>query len=245
VIKDIAILPISSQAEAEKAITQTQAELQKVKRPKEDDEAVSTSEESENESFDESSVADPSEPQTPARETLHKAAQSENTTNVVQDVIQRKGYGRFASQWFSRRGWGVGNKRAGESSTDQAAAAERGVEKSQPRAAESTSENDSPPVVLEAPQHENAEADAASPQISSNEAAGQMLPKILRTAKLLFISQSFYFSYDFNITKRFGSSSTDSLKTVSPEGFEPLVGESSFCSPVSTLTKCSISGINI
>jgi SacI homology domain len=243
-IKDIAILPVSSRAEAEQAITQTQAELEKVKRPKEDDVAASTSEESGNESFDERSIEDPSEPQTPTHERLHKAAQSESTTNVVQDVIQRKGYGQFASQWFSRRGWGVGNKPAGGSSTDLATAAEKKVEKSQPRAAESTLENDPPLVVLEAPQQDNSEADTASPQRSSNEAAGQMLPKILRTAKLLFISQSFYFSYDFNITKRFGSSSMDSLNSVSPEGFEPLVGECPSCSPVSMLTKLSISGTN-
>jgi hypothetical protein len=236
VIKDIAILPVSSQGEAEKAIIQTQAELQRVKGSKEDDLAASTSEESENESLDESSIADPSEPQTPTRETLHKSAQSENTTNVVQDVIQRKGYGRFASQWFSRRGWGVSNKRAGESSMGQAAATEKGREKSQLRAAESTSKIDPTPVDLEVPQHENAEANATSPQRSSNEAASQMLPKILRTAKLLFISQSFYFSYDFNITKRFGSSSMDSLKSVCPEGFESLVSESALYLSIPALT---------
>jgi SacI homology domain len=230
VIKDIAILPVSSQADAEKAITQTQADLQKVKGPKEDDIDASASEESGNESFDEPSIGDPSEPQTPAHETFHKAEQSENGTNVVQDVIQRKGYGRFASQWFSRRGCGVGNKHAGENSIDLAAPAESEVKKPHKQTAESTSEHDPSPLVLEALQHENSEADAALPQRSPNEAANQMLPKILRTTKLLFISQSFYFSYDFNITKRFGSASVDSLKSVSPEGFEQLVSESLFCS---------------
>lgn len=223
VIRDIAILPLSSQAEADQAITQTQAGLQKAKSSEQADKASSASEESGNESFDDHSTGDPSESQIPAYETSQQAGHDENTTSVVQDVIQRKGYGRFASQWFSRRGWGVSSKRTRESSTDLAATAERGDKKSRPETAESTSAENPSPVVPEAPQHHHADADAVPPQRSSREAAGEMLPKILRTAKLLFVSQSFYFSYDFNITKTFGSSSAASLKSVSPEGFEQLV----------------------
>ena len=231
VIKDVAILPLSSQADADAAITQARAGLQKAKSSQNDDIAPSASEESEDESLDDHSVGDPSESNTPAGETMQKSGQKEGATNVVQEVVQPKGqHGWFASQWFSRRGWGLERKRAEGMNTDLVPRTDLREQKCDPEAAESTPEDDPLPMVSEARDHRTA--------------ADEMLPKILRSVKLLLTSRSFYFSYDFNITKRFGSSSTASIKSVSPESFDRQVCESSSSLRVFSLTRFSISGID-
>lgn len=241
IIKDIALLPLSSQADADQAIIQTREGLEKAKTSQESDRGSSASEENGYESFDDRSVGDPSESQTPA--DAQTTGGNESTTSVVQDVIKRKGqYGRFASQWFSRRGWGLEKKHTEAMSPELVAETDHEDQKPQPEAAKSTLEDDTPPMTSETLHHNNANGEAAPAQKPPHEAAIEMLPKILRTLKLLFISRSFYYSYDFNISKRFGSSSIASLKSVSPEGFEQQVRESSSCSQLSLLTVCSISG---
>ena len=225
-IRDIAVLPLSSQTEADQTITKIRAGLQKAKGLQASDLPSSPSEESGDESFDDHSVGDPSESRTPIDETLQGGGQNKSTTSVVQNVIQRKGYGQFASQWFSRRGWGLGNKRTGKVSTDQVPSTQPEDQKSLSAMAASVSQEEHAPLISEALQQEE-DGDPVLAQQSSYGAATEMLPKILRTVKLLFTSQSFYFSYEFNITRRFGSSSITSLKTVSPEGFDQSVRENS------------------
>jgi SacI homology domain len=245
VIRDVAILPLSSQEEADQAISQTQAVRQKAKTSQQSDIASSASEESGNESLDDHSVGDPSESQTPVGERPQTGGRSESTSSVVQDVIERKGpYGRFASQWFSRRGWGLDNKRTEEVSRGMIPRTDPQEQKPQPEAAKSTAEDHSPAKISEALNHHGASGETILAQRSSHEAAVEMLPKILRTVKLLLTSQSFYFSYDFNVTKRLGCSSIPSLKSVSAEDLEQQVGESSSCSPTAPLTALSIFGID-
>jgi SacI homology domain len=237
VIKDVAILPLSSQQEAEKAIIQARASLRKAKPPQESDGASSASEESEHEGFDEHSVGDPSESQIPANESHQTPGRSTTTTSVVQDVIERKGqYGRFASQWFSRRGWGLDNKRNEGMSTEIVPKTDQAGTDSQSKTAESSSSEDVSVSTSEAvPQH-TATGEATSGQRPAHDAAVQMLPKILRTTRLLFTSRSYYFSYDIDVTKRFGSSSASSLKSVSPESAEQQVRASPGCSQASLMT---------
>jgi SacI homology domain len=231
-IKDVAILPLSSQAEADQAISQTQAGRQKAKTSQQSDIASSASEESGNESVDDHSVGDPSESQTPVGERPQTGERNENTSSVVQDVIERKGpYGRFASQWFSRRGWGLDNKRTEEMSTEIVPRTDPQEHKPRTEAAELTAEDQSPAKTSEALPYHSAVSKKVPAQRSPHEAAVEMLPKILRTVKLLLTSRSFYFSYEFNVTKRFGTSSMASLKSVLPEDLEQQVGESPSCSP--------------
>lgn len=242
VIKDVAILPLSSQAEADQAINQTQAGLQKAKGSHESDEASSTSGEDGYESFGDHSVADPSESQTPA-EKPQIGGRSESTTSVVQDVIERKGqYGRFASQWFSRRGWGLGSKPTEETSTQAVPTTNREDQELALEAVGTTAEGGDSPIVSKASHHHDVKAMPVQHSIEG--AAVEMLPKILRTAKLLFTSQSFYFSYEFDISRRLGSSSIALLKSVSPDGFEQQVRRSYSGSQVLPLTIYSFSGTN-
>ncbi|KAF5662893.1 sac1-recessive suppressor of secretory defect [Fusarium heterosporum] len=100
-------------------------------------------------------------------------------SRVAEDVIRRRGsYGRFAQRWFSRSGWTLDQKR------------NMGLSNSQrvPETNASTAETSG---VKTKDEHENA---------MPNEP--ELLPKLLRTAQILFgASRSFYFSYDVDLTR--------------------------------------------
>jgi SacI homology domain len=243
VIKDVAIVPLASQTEADQSIIQTLAGL---RGPQDSGKSKSESEESEVEIFDDHSVGDPSGSQTPEDDKSQTVGRSDCTTSVVQDVIQRKGggYGRFTSQWFSRRGWGLENRSTAAANIEVVPKIDPEVQKPSTGTSESSTQDKSSPMPLKDLDHPSAAGGQVPGQISTHEAAVEMLPKILRTAKLLLTSQSFYFSYEFNITKRFASSSLTSLKLVSAESFEPRVRETP-CSQRASLTVYSISGTNI
>lgn len=99
-------------------------------------------------------------------------------SSVAEDVIRRRGsYGRFAQRWFSRSGWTLDQKRNMGLSN---AKAQEPPAKLLPETQEVSSEQD--------PNHHQSEP--------------ELLPKLLRTVQVLFgSSRSFYFSYDFDITR--------------------------------------------
>ena len=119
-------------------------------------------------------------------------------TSIAEDVIGRRGqYGRFAERWFSKEGWGLDRQRMQGLRLDEEARA----------------------TVIER-RVSVAEGGLDGTEIVSNSGTGQdraaipidranaqaMLPKLLRTTKMLFgLSESFYFSYDCDITRRLGS----------------------------------------
>ncbi|TEA15004.1 Phosphatidylinositide phosphatase SAC2 [Colletotrichum sidae] len=113
-----------------------------------------------------------------------KSADAVRST-AAKDVISRRGsYGRFAQSWFSKSGWIQHQRRSsGWSGTaDQ-------VRRSMDQAA--ASEPASQPAI----------DDSAAPAPAS-----ALLPKLLRTAQILFgTSRSFYFSYDIDITRHWAS----------------------------------------
>lgn len=99
-------------------------------------------------------------------------------SSVAEDVIRRRGsYGRFAQRWFSRSGWTLDQKRNMGLSN---AKVQEPSAKPQPEAQEVSLQQD--------PSHSPSEP--------------ELLPKLLRTVQVLFgSSRSFYFSYDFDITR--------------------------------------------
>ncbi|KAF4996856.1 hypothetical protein FGRMN_4242 [Fusarium graminum] len=100
-------------------------------------------------------------------------------SRVAEDVIRRRGsYGRFAQRWFSRSGWTLDQKR------------NMGLSNSQ-RVPETNASTAGTSGVKTQDEHEN---------VMSNEP--ELLPKLLRTAQILFgSSRSFYFSYDVDLTR--------------------------------------------
>ena len=142
--------------------------------------------------------------------TLGSAALETNSSGVAQDVIGRKGlYGRFTERWFSKRGWAsVQQRNMGMSSHDNLPTL-----KSPPQSPRSsfaqpiqsditafgTFSTTSPPNISLNTQKKS---QAIEKDKDAGKAIGAILPKLVQTLKLLLKSNMFYFSYDFDLTRR-------------------------------------------
>ena len=140
-----------------------------------------------------------------------------STSSVVEDVIEKKGqYGRFAERWFSRKGWTTEKRRAQGMSIDSVGLDDPQSES--PLAA--TTLDDAETSDLEIPNQ--VPKNDMSAKVPAN-VTNTLLPKLLRTTRMLFGSRSFFFSYELDITRRLGTN--DSTVSAIPlhESADPLV----------------------
>lgn len=174
----------------------------------------------------ESSATDDNElpvPHTPEAESLKVAQGQEDaaeSTSVVEDVIGRKGqYGRFADRWFSKKGWSMEKKRMQGMSTGNIK--EPGNTELKASGPGSTSESQIDPH-FSTTTHDKTQLDGkqAPDQLS---VAESLVPKLLRTTKMLLGSHSFYFAYDYDITRRLGTSQVKSIEIPLYKSIDPLV----------------------
>ncbi|KAF5020664.1 hypothetical protein F66182_7298 [Fusarium sp. NRRL 66182] len=186
VVTEVAVTPCTSRNGAEESIRRTSDHLSRQARDS-GDESDSSEEDAEFPSRTSDEVED-------AVVEDEDARQDSGRSRVAEDVIRRRGsYGRFAQRWFSRSGWTQDQKRNmglsnGPSVPETTAATE--ITSSQ------ASEEDVDKVVHNEP---------------------ELLPKLLRTAQVLFgSSRSFYFSYDFDLTRSMAKGS------VPPSSESPL-----------------------
>ena len=193
VITEVALTPLSSRTEAESSITHTQSALQK--RAADDhglDESDTEGDEGEFSAAVSDDVDDEIVPAAPdIGSPIPVPADHKRTSSVAEDVISKKGgYGRFAQKWFSSTGWTLGQRRNlgmsvsdSNNSTPEPVAKEKVVVPSTDKAQDAREQNG---------------GDAAT-----------LLPKLLRMTKTLFgSSRSFFFSYDYDITRRFATRRT-------------------------------------
>jgi hypothetical protein len=207
VVTEVALTPLSSKAAADSSISQTQRGL--LNRSADDgvnDSDTDSDEEdtTANLSGDiEDEVIDQA-PGTPlSSQSGHSGGEHKRTSSIAQDVIAKKGdYGRFATKWFSKKGWTVGQRR------NLGMPAPEAVEAPQTPTSEAASnleEAGKPTSIPEAPV--NVKGDTPS----ERHVASTLLPKLLRTTKIMFgTSQSFYFSYDYDITRSLATRPTTS-----------------------------------
>ena len=222
VVTDVALLPLSSQQEAEKGITAASSQRDDAdSEPDSDDDAGSTIDES----HDANSVTDPLETTSLPEDAGIDTAS--NRTSIAEDVFTRRGqYGKFASQWLSKKGWGIPGVGAAASSTTPKATQPASEPSKAPPA---TSENigDRSPELPEPEQaSERQSQDGTAPVQTASPLP--LLPKLLRSTRLILSSRSFYFAYEFDITKRLGDPSTLPVKPMAPEEVDPLVRLSCF-----------------
>lgn len=231
---------MSSQAEAKKVIDQAS------RNPKKGGQSISS--EDSDTSDDEEVYADNDQVEkdqevssefvdSPSRGEDSKArpvGPGRSTSNVVEDVISKKGqYGRFADRWFSRKGWSTDKKRVQGMSTDDA-------EKPQLANPQSNNPPDEKLVLkdgsnaLETPEAPDpipkAEfphklGQSTEPDTNSASIASTLLPKLLRSTRMLLDSRSFFFSYDLDITRRLGSQSTRPSELSLHKSVDPLVSQ--------------------
>ncbi|KAK6696963.1 hypothetical protein SNK05_003391 [Fusarium graminearum] len=172
VVTEVAITPCTSKIGAEEAIKRTSDHISRQARDSGD----------ESDSSEEEEVEFPSRASDEVEDAIiddDDARPGSARSRVAEDVIRRRGsYGRFAQRWFSRSGWTLDQKRnMGLSNAPK-------VSETASTAAESSSD----------------EAQESLDKVAPSEP--ELLPKLLRTAQVLFgSSRSFYFSYDFDLTR--------------------------------------------
>lgn len=118
VITDVALIPLSSQTEAKKAIDHAKDSLRKGSGgPAIVAEDTDTSDDEEVHAELIAEEDDQSSPTSSGSKRGFPATRPDrserSTSNVAQDVLARKGqYGRFAERWFSKKGWSTEKRRA-------------------------------------------------------------------------------------------------------------------------------------
>lgn len=220
VITEVALTPCSSYNDASESVAKTAAQLQtKVGgETAEDDESDTDTD------IDARSVKSDEVPTDDDEPVLTDPQGSKGPAGkaggVVQDVMSRRGsYGRFAQRWFSKSGWQQESKRnMGLSQSEEAldaayykdkGAATPGAEaKADPKAPAASSEDKDAPVAAGVPVKEAKEEGMAPPTL---------LPKLLRTTQIMFgSSQSYFFSYDYDLTRSVARQQRDGVQPDAP-----------------------------
>lgn len=255
-ITDVALIPLSSQSDAEQAIASAREHVQRHNKTRSEEEEDSESENDDNDTLSVTDSIVDAEPNNAPEEirdsVTGQKGPAERRTSVAEDVIHKKGmYGRFAERWFSKKGWSTESRRVqGLSSEEDLATADKPVDVDTSVPAETTN-SASAVDGNEIPANENDAPEVVSPDEIPRAIEGQknstttaLLPKILRTTKLYFGSGNFFFAYDYDLSRGIGNQQAQSNLPLFLQT-DPLVGghhSSLFCS---ILTSHSISGIRI
>jgi hypothetical protein len=216
-IKDVTLIPLSSQAAAEEAILSAGKAITQDKKTAAED-------------TEESDIEDDAETASVNEETSSKAAEAldapDNTvlkksTTFVKDVVQDKGlYGRFANKWFSKNGWAAnGRKRQGMSEEEKLTAEQaREADKVLPEGEQVSETVDAPGAVgVPSTTETNKDVKESSTAKSNIES---LTPRILRSARLYFSASSFFFSYDYDLSTSIQATSNSTLPLW--KRFDPL-----------------------
>lgn len=192
VITEVTLTPLASRLEAESSITKTQAVFQRRAAGEHGmDESDTEGDEGEFSTAVSDDVDDDEIPPS-AADMASTSSGHQRTSSVAEDVMKKKGsYGRFAQKWFSRKGWAVDQRRLGMTGSESSIAS-TGNE----TAKSETSAQD----MLSSDLVKNNDTTIRDQKVS--DVAANLLPKLLRTTQILFgSSRSFFFSYDYDITR--------------------------------------------
>ena len=224
VITNVALIPLASQSEAQHAIQHAKTTL-KSNKPEsldtsdDEDDSGSTVDD---EHDDNASVEMPDEPLNVPKGSVNKA------TTVVADVIKNKcQYGRFAQQWFSKGGWksdGIRKQGMSASEDDLTMEQKKQAEASLPD--DKKDEIESVPVNTEsqpAPSNEEQPTTEPTPVAPGDTTLATLIPRILKTTNLYFTSRSFYFSYDYDLSRSLSRQESTSASVPLHKRFDPLV----------------------
>lgn len=202
-ITEVALTPLSSQREASVSIVQTANALQ----GHVDGE---TSESDSDVDAEEESVAndDVDDDDAPGELGGGRPVLPTKKSSVAEDVMARRGgYGRFAQKWFSKNGWTADRRRNLGLSSGDTDTAEPPKSPSLETMKEPASQED-PDTAAVAGDSQQTEVQKADE--GARKASASLLPKLLRTTSLLFGSSgSFFFSYDYDITRNVRSRNSD------------------------------------
>jgi hypothetical protein len=214
VISGVTIVPLASFTEAKSAIESSKKLLTQGVAQQESD---TSDDESSHEELH--SVEEAEELATPFQETPPQIEPASKGSSIAQDVISKKGfYGRFTDRWFSKKGWSAERRRSqGMSSSSLNEAVKTEIQKS-------AEQNEG--LDIDKAKEQVANQTESSPQAdSSMSMTVTLLPKLLRTTRLLLNSESFYFSYDHDLTRRLGTFSGKGTDIPLHKKVDPVVSK--------------------
>lgn len=206
VVTGVSVIPLSSQTDASKAILLAQSSYNDEKKIASGIDGAQDSETDQSEALDveQADVNPDSLLGTIEREGQTGLADQGGESHIAEDVIKKRGrYRRFASQWFFDKIWqGEGKAPVDTDSrrlSDPAARGRQDDQDSQRRDSDSLMELDDVdstgrrlPPPLKSPG-----------SVENDVRTYELMPKLLRYTKMFFGSRSFYFSYDYDISRRF------------------------------------------
>ncbi|KAH0555961.1 hypothetical protein GP486_006094, partial [Trichoglossum hirsutum] len=216
VITDVALIPLASRTEASAAIAETRDSSQKQRRNTDElgadieqsDPSGEDISSTENGEFSNDELSVPTPPELLPGNTNPRP---HRRTSIVEDVIGKKGrYGRFAEKWFSKSGWNVEKmRRQGMSTEDSGKEEELSVFKGNTAVSKhtGTERQDGIDEITQSLGDEGQSKGQAAPDAANigkfaDSATSALLPKLLRTTKLLLgSSRGFFYSYDYDITR--------------------------------------------
>jgi len=233
VITDVALIPITSQQDAENTIKKAAASLRR--RPEVDDASSSLLPDNGDSetmtSTDDTVCDDYSASETALVKLDGRKVGEEKDPGIIENVIGRKGlYGRFADKWFSNRGWTKENRKLqGMSTETEVKDMHTGRKLADSRVSHDKGEEHGMSNT-ELPSPENLEP---SPSVHKPEQTANMdeallksvTPKLVYTTRLLLSSRTFFFSYDNDLTHRFSSQSKSSRDLPLHKQADPQVCE--------------------
>lgn len=220
-VANVAVIPVSSQADALRAITQARKDVTKT----EPDRDSESDDDTPDNATDGTETEIGSVPSSPIRERDNFHARGISVSSIAEDVIEKRvRFDKFAANWLSRKNLGLPRP--------------AGVSQNVPE----SPFNDTPvpsKVNSQAIDEAGEEGETTEPKSIKDDLDGQskqeqthamdLLPKLLRYTKLLFSSHNFFFAYDYDLTRAFNAQ--EELKGQLPlhRAVDPLV---CFFSPI-------------
>lgn len=240
VITDVTLIPLSSQSEAQKAISQAKEGLKKSSQHAAPSPDSDTSDDDEihveagqHEYVDQAS---PVSSVSPTKED-HLAARpldpARSTSSVAEDVISKKGqYSRFAERWFSKKGWttqGISVDGAEKPRTSSGQGISLNEPQSKAPSAGSTLDGAKSSGWISDLEKANQAKKSDTLDSTAANVTSTLLPKLLRTTRMLLGSRSFFFSYELDITRRLGAEDNKDSEIPLSESVDPMVSHWLIC----------------
>ena len=232
VVTGVALIPLSSQGDAASAILQAKQSFKDLSGKQRSEAQDSDGSEDEGKDI----YAGFSEDDHHVSPTLSKPSTPSGLgaegSSVAEDVIGKRGqYGRFAERWFSSKGWSTERRRTQGMSTedlaktqlDAAPAKSTGTADQEPFNEQNIPKSSADSSLNAASEVKQRGEKKSSDPSSTDNITNTLLPKLLRTTKMLLASRSFFFSYDYDITRRVGNQGAKNRDIPLHRAVDPLV----------------------
>ncbi|KAK5722901.1 hypothetical protein LTR17_014204 [Elasticomyces elasticus] len=234
-IRDVTLIPLSSQGEAERAIAQAQKVLKQSGASGAETNDHSDVDEEEEEEEPASAIEEPA-PEAAAREPPRQGV-FDKSTDFVKGIAQAPGkYGGFAAKLFSRSGKKGDPTKEQEKVVDETRAGADDSGKTEQEVALTKEQKEGASEAL--PREDGTEAGAENQSQSTHEPAvgskpeaplakkqstiESLTPRILRSAKMYYSASGFFFSYDHDLSGALMQPDTDTSTSALWKRFDPL-----------------------